>query len=244
MTAVSDDRLSAEKNFFDAQYRDERPPLNGFYDLSGARRDYSARILDHCSGKTVLEYGCGTGSYAFELAARGASVTGIDISETAIEVARARAAATGNPAFELGNAEALAFPDQSFDLVCGTSIIHHLDVERAVTELRRVLKPGGRAVFYEPVAYNPAVNLYRWLTPQLHTPDEHPLTRADLRQMSRAFRDSDIRFADFFALGAIPLLRFPGGRLLLRLAEAADRIVMRVPALRWWGAVVVIELHA
>lgn len=241
---MSDERLSAEQRFFDEQYRDERPPLNGFYDLSGARADFAARVLRDCAGKDVLEYGCGTGSYAFALADRGARVVGIDISNTAIEMAQARGYPRDNPRFQLGNAEALDFPDQSFDVVVGTSIIHHLDVGRAVKELRRVLRLGGRAVFYEPVAYNPAVNLYRLLTPHLHTPDEHPLKRADIALMRVAFPSTQTRFADFFALGAIPFLRFPGGTLLLRVGEAADRAAMRLPALRWWGAVVIIELLA
>jgi SAM-dependent methyltransferase len=241
---VSDQRLAAEQRFFDEQYRDERPPLNGFYDASGARRDFSERILRDCAGKHVLEYGCGTGSYAFALADGGASVVGIDISNTAIEMARAKGYPPDNPRFQLGNAEALEFADGSFDVVCGTSILHHLDIDRAMSELRRVLKPGGRGIFYEPVAYNPAVNFYRRLTPHLHTEDEHPLKRADLQAMSRAFTRADFRFGDFFALGAIPFLRFPGGRFLLRIGEAADRLAMRVPGLRWWGAVVVIELQA
>jgi SAM-dependent methyltransferase len=242
--AVSDERLAAEQRFFDEQYRNEQPPLNGFYELSGARRDYASRILNACAGKRVLEYGCGTGSYAFALADRGAVVTGIDISHTAIEVARAKGYPPDNPLFEPGNAEDLQFQDATFDLVCGTSILHHLDIPRALRELKRVLRPGGRGVFYEPVAYNPAVNLYRALTPQLHTPDEHPLTRGDIALMEAEFAKTDIQFADFFALGAIPFLRVPGGKVLLRLTEAADKLAMRLPALRWWGAVVVIELQA
>lgn len=241
---MSDDRLASERRFFDEEYRNERPALNGFYDRSRARRDYGARILSRCAGKDVLEYGCGTGSYAFDLAARGARVVGIDISHTAIETARLKSPGGEGPRFQIGNAEALEFPDDSFDLVCGTSIIHHLDVRAALAELKRVLRRGGRAVFYEPVAYNPAVNLYRKLTPELHTPDEHPLTRADLALMSESFKTCDFHFADFFALGAIPLLRFPGGGFLLRVGESLDRVAMAVPGLRWWGAVVVIELQA
>lgn len=241
---MSDERLAAERQFFDELYRRERPPLNGFYESSAARREFAERVLRDCQGKHVLEYGCGTGSYAFDLADRGAMVVGIDISETAIEVARAKTGSADNPRFQLGNAEELEFADASFDVVCGTSILHHLDIERAVRELRRVLRPGGRALFYEPVAYNPAVNLYRFLTPHEHTRDEHPLRRADLRTMSGAFARTEVRFADFFALGAIPFLGFPGGKLLLRLAEAGDRLALRLAGLRWWGAVVIIELQA
>jgi SAM-dependent methyltransferase len=238
------ERLAAERDFFDAQYRIEQPPLNGFYAASGVRREYERKVLANCAGLRVLEYGCGTGSNAFALAARGAKVIGVDISNTAIELARHQAAASDNLRFQLGDAEALDFPPETFDLVCGTSILHHLDIERALTELKRVLKPGGRAIFYEPLAYNPLINLYRRMTPHLHTRDEHPLNKRDLGAMSERFGRVAFRFADLLALAAIPVLQLPGGRAILRGLERADQIVMRVPGLRWWGAVVLIEIYA
>jgi SAM-dependent methyltransferase len=240
----NDARLRSEQQFFDEQTRSSAPPLNGFYDLSQVRRDYASRLLRGCAGKDVLEYGCGTGSYAFVLADHGARVTGIDISPGAIEVARSHGYPPDNPRFIVGNAEALEFPNGSFDLVCGTSILHHLSLETAAKELQRVLRPGGRGIFYEPVAYNPIVNLYRLLTPHLHTPDEHPLTHGDLALLARYFGSSNHRFGDLAALVAIPLLRVPGGRLLLRAGELLDLPLLRVPGLRWMGAVVIIELMA
>src|SRR3546814_1101008 len=79
------------------------------------------------------------------------------------------------------NAEAMTFPDDSFDLVFGSGIIHHLDIDRAFGEIARVLRPGGRAVFIEPLGLNPAIELYRRFTPSARTPDEHPLLRRDFR---------------------------------------------------------------
>jgi SAM-dependent methyltransferase len=241
---VNHERLESERRFFDEKYLDDRLPLNGFYDLSNVRRGYLRRILGECEGRRVLEYGCGKGSSAFVLADRGAQVVGIDISETAITVARAKGRGRDNPHFQLGNAEQLEFDDASFDMVCGVSILHHLDIVAALRELKRVLRPGGLGVFYEPLAYNPAVNVYRRMTPGLHTPDEHPLRRKDLMAMSQEFEKVNVRFADLFALGAIPFLGIPGGKALLRLLESADRLAMTLPGLRWWGAVVLIELQA
>src|SRR5258708_21773555 len=210
------ERLAAERDFFDAQYRVEQPPLNGFYAASGVRNEYEQKVLANCAGLRVLEYGCGTGSNAFALAARGAKVIGVDISNTAIELAQKQAAASDNLQFQLGYAEALDFPAEMFDLVCGTSILHHLDLERALTELKRVLKPGGRAIFYEPLAYNPLINLYRRLTPHLHTRDEHALNKRDLGAMSERFGGVTFRFADLLALAPIPVLQLPARRTILR----------------------------
>src|SRR3546814_11483257 len=81
------------------------------------------------------------------------TATGIDISDVAIEKGRERARQKGftNVRLEAMNAEAMTFPDDSFDLVFGSGIIHHLDIDRAFGEIARVLRPGGRAVFIEPL---------------------------------------------------------------------------------------------
>jgi SAM-dependent methyltransferase len=244
IASMPSDRLVAEQRFFDEHYRAEGTALNGFYELSVARREFSSRILRAGAGARVLEYGCGTGSYAFELAERGADVIGIDISQAAIEIADTRAAGRANLTFRLGDAEHLQFDDASFDLVCGTSILHHLDIARAIREVRRVLRPGGLGLFYEPIAYNPAANLYRLFTPGEHTPDEHPLRRSDLVTMQESFAAVGIRFFDFFSLGAIPFLRIPGGKGLLRILEGADRMAMSVPGLRWLGTTAILEMRA
>ena len=82
-------------------------------------------------GASVLDYGCGAGARACALALRGARVCGIDISPVAIGMARdavRREGLAGNAAFAVMDAEALDLPARSFGLVCGTSILHHLDV--------------------------------------------------------------------------------------------------------------------
>ena len=71
-------------------------------------------------------------------------------------------------------AERLSYSDSVFDLAVGFAIIHHLDLKPALAELHRVLKPGGVAFFAEPLGTNPAIQLYRRLTPQFRTEDERP----------------------------------------------------------------------
>lgn len=240
------DRKAAERAFFNDSYGlQHEQGLNGFYELSNGVRAFAAAVLRDCAGKRVLEYGCGTGGHAFRLAEGGADVTGIDISDVAVERARQRVAPGQQLRFEVADAEALPFADAAFDLVCGTSILHHLDLDKALREVRRVLRPGGRAVFYEPVGYNPAANLYRKLTPELHTEDEHPLLRRDFARMRQEFRAVRLGFFDLLSVGAIPLLRLPGGVAVLRLFEAIDRALLTLlPPLRLLANVVVIELAA
>jgi len=192
------DRLAKEAAFHDVAFGQQtRQQAWKFYAVASDAYERYGELLagSVTAGSRALEYGCGPGSRAFDLARAGASVNGIDISPVAIELAREtalRQPGGERTTFDVMDAEHLAFPDASFDLVCGTSIIHHLDVDRAYGEVARVLKPGGIAVFLEALGHNPAINGYRRLTPALRTEDEHPLHEGHLRR-ARAFHDGAIR---------------------------------------------------
>lgn len=139
-------------------------------------------LKTNAEGKSVLEYGCGTGSLInLSLGARAKKTTGIDISEVVIGQAKQKyekEVATGKVSFQVMDAEALEFSDSTFDLICGKSILHHLDLQKCYTEISRVLKSEGKAIFLEPLGHNPIINLYRKVTPKLRTVDEHPLFTA------------------------------------------------------------------
>lgn len=241
------DRKSAEQRFYDRAYESGTlDTKNGFYEISAGVLRYRSRLFADCKGKRILEYGCGLGGQAFALAEAGATVTGIDISDIAVAHARKQAEESGirNVRFMKGDAEALEFPAESLDVVCGSGILHHLDLPRALAEVKRVLAPGGRAIFYEPLGHNPLLNLYRWLTPGSHTRDEHPLLRRDIALIRDTFAGVTLGFFDFFTIFVIPILRIPGATALLRAAEAADRLLFRLlPPARWWGGVIVVELE-
>ncbi len=197
-------------------------------------------------GATVLDYGCGTGARACELARRGARVCGIDISPVAIGMARdavRREGLAGNAAFAVMDAEALDLPARSFGLVCGTSILHHLDVDRGYREIARVLGPSGRAIFLEPLGHNPVFNAYRRRTPSARTQDEHPLRTADLEAARAHFSDLAV---EHFGLVSPLAAAMHGSRAFDRLARALRRIDQRlftmVPPLRSWSWMVVIVL--
>ncbi len=109
---------------------------------------YFGKIFDykHYVGKQVLEVGCGMGTMAMNWAQHGAIVTAVDLNPVAVEQTRQR--------FELLNltgdirqadGEALPFPDNSFDYAYSWGVLHHTpNTKRAVDELRRILKDGGR----------------------------------------------------------------------------------------------------
>jgi SAM-dependent methyltransferase len=96
----------------------------------------------------VLEAGCGIGTDAAQFARAGARYTGIDFSQTALELARRRfELARLDGSFLHASVTELPFPDSSFDLVYSNGVIHHIpETGRAVREFHRVLRPGGTAL--------------------------------------------------------------------------------------------------
>ena len=141
------------------------------------------------------------------------------------------------PVFHLMDAHALQFGDDSFDVVFGGAILHHLELERALKEIRRVLKPGGSMVFLEPLDTNPVAKLVRLLTPRARTPDETPFTFRELAILRRYFEPS----ISFYELMSVPfgvlsglLFRNPHN-FLTRLAFWLDqRVLIHIPGLRYF----------
>lgn len=217
-----------------------------FYAVAASSKAaYCRRALELGAGQAVLEYGCGPGSCAFDLARLGARVAGVDISPAAIALARRRAAAEGladRICFEVMDAESLRFADHSFALVCGSGILHHLDLERALAEVARVLSHDGTALFFEPLGHNPLLNLYRRLTPSMRTRHEHPLCSADLGRLAAHFGRVDLSYHHLASLAAAPLAGLPGFRLARALLGGLDAALLRVPVLRRQAWIVIAEL--
>ncbi|HNQ12818.1 MAG TPA: class I SAM-dependent methyltransferase [Bacteroidia bacterium] len=103
----------------------------------------------------ALEIGCGTGLFTGKVQqATGAEITAIDISQDLLDQAKEKYRDVN---FKIDDAMSLSFEDQSFSVVYGSSVLHHLDMMKAMQEIYRVLKPGGRIVFAEPNMLNPQI---------------------------------------------------------------------------------------
>lgn len=154
-------------------------------------------------GVRALELGCGTGLFTAKVARSGAALAGIDLSPDLLASARRRTAGLSNVRLVCGNAEEMPYPDGAFDAVYGSSVLHHLDLERAVREVFRVLKPGGRLAFAEPNIVNPQVLLMfkLGLTKRYFgvSPDEMAFSRFRARAALRAagFPEAHVRPFDF-----------------------------------------------
>jgi ubiquinone/menaquinone biosynthesis C-methylase UbiE len=241
-----DSRTEQQKEFFDVCYeRGARGSVAKYYSAAqDGHHCFQRTIQLYCKGKNTLEYGCGTGSYAFLLARNGASVTGIDISDVAIQKARQMAIIEEiDIDFRVGNCEQLDFDDQSFDLICGAGVLHHLNLNKAFHEVARTLTPGGKAVFIEPLGHNPFINLYRRATPSLRTTDEHPLLMSDMSLACRYFENIETSFFNLFSLLAVLFRKQRGLEKIQSILSLLDALTFKlVPAAKRYAWIVVMEL--
>lgn len=194
-----------------------------------------AAFLGDLRDKRVLEMGCGLGHIAVLLARSGAKVTAFDISPMSVLAASHRARINGvdqNLDLVVAAGEELPFADESFDIVLGKGVLHHLDVSVAAAELYRVLKPGGKAAFAEPMGMNPLLKFVRNYVPYPEKNPrgaDRPLNYREIREWGRRF--ARFRIEEYQLLSMIERgLGF--NRPLPLLRKADDFLLKRVPLLR------------
>lgn len=171
-----------------------------FYSVTKRSSDFiKKKMLKDYQGKKVLDYCCGEGEVSVSLAKQGIEIIGIDISDVSIEKSKKLAAENAvfdRTSFFVMDAEQTTFPDNYFDAVFCGGVLHHLDIEKAFKEIARILKPEGQVICDEPLAYNPAFQLYRKLTPHLRTKweAEHILTKKEIELAGKYFGKVEKKF--------------------------------------------------
>lgn len=249
------DRLHNEITFHDLQAQQRADDLR--HQADAYRFDDDA-YLDHetwirpafadlgdLRGLRVLDFGCGHGMAGVVLARRGARVTAFDLSSGYIQEAARRASANGvRIRFLQADGERLPFADGAFDRVWGNAVLHHLDLRIAGPELRRVLRPGGVAVFCEPWGENPVLS---WARRQLPYPgkgrtrDEEPLGRRHVRILRATFPTLTLRGFQLLSMARRVL---PQGRLVAGLDWCDEMLLSRVPTLQQFCRYVVLTLRS
>jgi SAM-dependent methyltransferase len=218
------------------------PPAGTAYPL-----EYAYHQLGDVRGQTVLDFGCGSGANTVLLANRGARVLAVDISESLLRLAARRLEVNGlagAATFIAASAHDLPMPSESVDVVFGIAILHHLDLALVSREVHRVLRPGGRAIFQEPVRNSAVLRFVRRLIPYRApdiSPFERPLFDRELRAFAAPFRACETR-----AFG-LPHVRV--GELLPRwrrhpetLYHTDAAMLAAVPALARYAAIRVMTL--
>lgn len=149
------------------------------------RADYFVNVGKIKKGDKVLEIGCGTGLFTEKVYNKThADIVATDLSPELLEQGKKK---LPDVTFQLEDAMNLSFADNTFDVVFGSSILHHLDFEKSAKEIYRVLKPGGRMVFAEPNMINPQILIQKnipfikeWLG---DSPDERAIVRWSYRKL-------------------------------------------------------------
>jgi len=209
--------------------------------------EYAYHLLGDVKGKVVVDLGCGSGDDAVILALRGAQVQAVDISPELINLARRRVAINGvaeGTSFFVCSAYELPFPDESVDVVFGMAILHHLELSLAAREVRRLLHPGGRAIFLEPVRNSKLIRFVRSLIPYRSpnvSPFERPLTDREMKEFASGYSEYHSKAFElpYFSLAR----RLPVVRDHLSLLCRWDQSLLNlVPALRFYSSVRVVEM--
>ena len=204
---------------------------------------------ENCKGRQVLDYCCGNGDDGVFIAQHGArEVTGIDLSGTSIDNCSKKAHNLGltNITFKVMDAEALDFRDKTLDVVTEYGALHHVNLNKAYSEMARVLKPDGKAICVEALGHNKIIHLYRKLTPHLRTEweAEHILRKKDIELARKYFNKIEIvGFFHLFTLGAVPFRNLPGFNTILRILEILDTVLLKMPIIKWqaWQVVYVLS---
>ena len=182
--------------------------------------EYAFHLLGDARGKTVLDFGCGTGENIIPLAERGARVIAMDISPDLIALARKRLNDANLEArLEVGSAYDTGLPEESVDIIFCIALIHHLDIARVVEEMSRILVKDGVVILQEPIRFSRTYAFLRGLLPAHDdiSEFEHPLTREELRTVTERFKVLERRC---FRLPFMPLVR----RFLAPVGPAASRL--------------------
>lgn len=188
---------------------------------------YIHKKLGDIKGKTLLDVGCGLGEASAYFAIRGADVTSTDLSSGMLRASEKLAKLNGvSVKVHKASAEGLELPEGTvFDIVYIGNLLHHVDIEKTLLEMRKFLKPGGTLVTWDPLHYNPVINSYRKKATDVRTPDEHPLKWSDLKLFDKHFSEVN---RSYFWLSALSIF------LIMALVQRRDPNKER-----YWKSVIV-----
>jgi SAM-dependent methyltransferase len=242
------ERGRRERDFFNRYSDPEKIPDDALVvpPLLDAIPDELGEHFPSLEGVTVCEFGCGYGIVGAYLAQRGARVFAFDIADSNVIVAQRTARVNGvsdRMVIQIMQGECLSYPDDAFDLVFGNAVLHHLHIPTAVHGIRRVLKPGGVAIFREPLGENRLLECARNCplrsSGHRHTADERSFLYSDMEAIRAVFPDARFRESELLTVfralvrgnvGMASILRFES--VMQKMARVDRWILSRCPAIR------------
>jgi ubiquinone/menaquinone biosynthesis C-methylase UbiE len=243
-------RNEAAEICFDPVTAKQPRPWNSYWYAIGLAKEHFRK-----AGQKLLDFGCGPGEFSLLYAKIGYQVYAFDLSENNIFIARERADKyqfSERARFSVGIAEELGYPSDYFDVIMGVDILHHVDINRAISECARVLKKGGIAIFHEPVQV-PAFERLREsrigmrLAPKkksydLHlTDDERKLTADELQCVTQLGTEISVKRFHLTSRLSRFIKNRNGGRPAV-FEKLDERLIRAVPSLGNYGGIVVVKV--
>jgi 2-polyprenyl-3-methyl-5-hydroxy-6-metoxy-1,4-benzoquinol methylase len=237
------------------------PVVEAFTAPAAMENRHILRQMGDLKGKRILDIGAGLGESSVYFAMQGAIVTYNDLSPEMARFAE-RLAAIHNVQIStlILPAESAGEMGENFDFVYIANTLHHVQRrDRVFAGIRQALRPGGWFFSWDPLAYNPIINIYRKMATEVRTPDERPLTTADLAAARHHF--TSVGHREFWIASLSLFLKYylvdrvhpnaqrywkrilhetPGRLWWWWPMRAADEVLTRLPAIRWlaWNTVI------
>ena len=219
---------------------------NIFYKaIYNSNEDFFDFLRKNSSNSNILDYGCGIGnSLKKVIEFKPKKVTGIDISDISIQKAKKTIKTTNfNVDLLVDNCEKTKFEDNTFDIVYGTGILHHLNIKTCLEEIHRILKPGGKFLFIEPLGTNPLINIYRKCTPKSRSEDEHPLIGQDFKLIQSKFTKMNVKYYGFLTLIFFSIYSSPKNSNIFKFLKKMDQFLFRFSIFKKlaWSVLIIAE---
>jgi ubiquinone/menaquinone biosynthesis C-methylase UbiE len=190
---MQDDLLQREQDFHDqwASTIDvDGIRVSDYFEACTAPENrFILKHLGDVQGKFLLDLGCGAGENSVYFSKLGANCVASDYSPGMVETALKLAQVNGvKVEGRVINAMDIDYPDNTFDIVYAANLLHHIpDPLVTIKEIHRVLKPGGKMCFWDPLRHNPVINVYRRIATEVRTEDETPLHINLVGEVERLF---------------------------------------------------------
>ena len=206
-----------EKDFHNKLQSQKRGRFeNIFYKaLYNISEDFFDYLKNNANNAEILDYGCGVGSFVEEVSKFG-------------------------PKKNCWN-RYLRSLNNTFDIVYGSGILHHLQINKCLDEIHRVLKPNGSLVFIEPLGTNPIINFYRKLTPKSRSKDEHPLMDKDFKYIKSKFTNTEIKYYGLSTLIFFPFYKSPNNSSFFKFLTIFDQYLFKLKFFQWFAWSVLIR---
>lgn len=212
--------------------------------LSDAKNYFEKKMIEikrnKSGGGVILDYGCGSGEKSFKYADHKWKVVGIDISVESIRLAQERK--TKFTEYYIMNCEKMEFADNHFDVILDYGTFSSLDLNIALKELIRVLKPSGSLIAIETLAHNPFANLWRQINVKRKRRTEwaskHILTENNIFVLKNNFSSFEINYFGLLTIFLYPFIKYSKSnktRKIIEKFQEIDRRILSIKGIRKFG---------